>query len=117
MGVVAGTIVEKVGGRRYLYFEFFDGRKTVQKYCGPEGSEGGRRWNWSTSMSRESGTPSTRGSAGSRRRWKKLGEQKGRPNRGIYEYGDNRLSGYRVMIHSPPHNNLAPHNGMCGADA
>ena len=60
MGVVAGTIVEKVGGRRYLYFEFFDGRKTVQKYCGPEGSEGGRRWNWSTSMSRESGTPSTR---------------------------------------------------------
>ena len=39
---MAGTIIKKVDGKRYLYFEYFEDGKTVQKYCGPEGSESGR---------------------------------------------------------------------------
>ena len=42
IGVVAGTIIKKVDGKRYLYFEYFEGGRTVQKYCGPEGSDSGR---------------------------------------------------------------------------
>ena len=29
-------------GKRYLYFEYFESGKTVQKYCGPDGSDSGR---------------------------------------------------------------------------
>ena len=39
---VAGTITKTVKGRRYIYFEYFEGGKTVQKYCGPEGSRQAR---------------------------------------------------------------------------
>ena len=42
IGVVAGTIIKKVDGKRYLYFEYFESGRTVQKYCGPEGSDSGR---------------------------------------------------------------------------
>ena len=34
---MAGTIVKTINGRRYAY-EYFEDGKTVQKYCGPEGS-------------------------------------------------------------------------------
>ena len=39
---MAGTIIKKVDGKRYLYFEYFESGKTVQKYCGPDGSDSGR---------------------------------------------------------------------------
>ena len=39
---MAGTITKTVKGRRYVYFEYFEGGKTVQKYCGPEGSRQAR---------------------------------------------------------------------------
>ena len=39
---MAGTIIKKVDGKRYLYFEYFEDGKTVQKYCGPDGSDSGR---------------------------------------------------------------------------
>ena len=35
---MAGTITKTVRGHRYTYFEYFEDGKTVQKYCGPEGS-------------------------------------------------------------------------------
>ena len=35
---VAGTITKTVRGNRYTYYEYFEDGKTVQKYCGPEGS-------------------------------------------------------------------------------
>ena len=39
---VAGTITKTVKGRRYAYYEYFEDGKTVQKYCGPEGSKQAR---------------------------------------------------------------------------
>ena len=39
---MAGTITKTVKGRRYVYFEYFKDGKTVQKYCGPEGSRQAR---------------------------------------------------------------------------
>ena len=39
---MAGTIVKKVGGKRYLYFEYFEDGITKQRYCGPEGSDDAR---------------------------------------------------------------------------
>ena len=39
---MAGTITKTVKGRRYVYFEYFEDGKTVQKYCGLEGSDSGR---------------------------------------------------------------------------
>ena len=39
---MAGTITKTVKGRRYVYFEYFEDGKTVQKYCGPEGSRQAR---------------------------------------------------------------------------
>lgn len=33
-----GTITKTVHGRKYTYFEYFEGGRTVQKYCGPAGS-------------------------------------------------------------------------------
>ena len=39
---MAGTITKTIQGRKYTYFEYFDGKKTVQKYCGPEGSRQAR---------------------------------------------------------------------------
>ena len=41
-GVMSGTIIKKIGGKRYLYFEYFEDGATRQKYCGPEGSYQGR---------------------------------------------------------------------------
>ena len=35
---MAGTITKTVRGNRYTYYEYFEDGKTVQKYCGPEGS-------------------------------------------------------------------------------
>ena len=35
---VAGTITKTVRGNKYTYYEYFEDGKTVQKYCGPEGS-------------------------------------------------------------------------------
>ena len=39
---VAGTITKTVRGNKYTYYEYFEDGKTVQKYCGPEGSDQGR---------------------------------------------------------------------------
>ena len=39
---MAGTIIKKVDGKRYLYFEYFEDGATKQRYCGPEGSDSGR---------------------------------------------------------------------------
>ena len=39
---MAGTIIKKVDGKRYLYFEYFEDGTTKQKYCGPDGSDSGR---------------------------------------------------------------------------
>ena len=39
---MAGTITKTVKGRRYIYFEYFEDGKTVQKYCEPEGSSQAR---------------------------------------------------------------------------
>ena len=33
-----GTITKTHGGHEYLYFEYYDGSKTVQKYCGRAGT-------------------------------------------------------------------------------
>ena len=38
MCCVAGTITKTVRGSRYTYYEYFEDGKTVQKYCGPDGS-------------------------------------------------------------------------------
>ena len=39
---MSGTIIKKIGGKRYLYFEYFEDGATRQKYCGPEGSYQGK---------------------------------------------------------------------------
>ena len=39
---MSGTIIKKIGGKRYLYFEYFEDGATRQKYCGPEGSDQSR---------------------------------------------------------------------------
>ena len=39
---MAGTIIKKVNGRRYLYFEYFEDGISKQKYCGSDGSDSGR---------------------------------------------------------------------------
>ena len=39
---MAGTIIKKVDGKRYLYFEYFEDGTTRQRYCGPDGSDSGR---------------------------------------------------------------------------
>ena len=39
---MSGTIIKKIGGKRYLYFEYFEDGATKQRYCGPEGSDQGR---------------------------------------------------------------------------
>ena len=36
---MSGTIIKKISGKRYLYFEYYEGGVTKQKYCGPEGSD------------------------------------------------------------------------------
>ncbi|ABK78138.1 hypothetical protein CENSYa_1516 [Cenarchaeum symbiosum A] len=36
-------IITKRGGRPYSYFEYHENNKTVQVYCGPEGSVQARR--------------------------------------------------------------------------
>ena len=38
---MTGTITKTINGRRYAY-EYFEDGKTVQKYCGPEGSRQAR---------------------------------------------------------------------------
>ncbi len=35
---MVGIISKKIRGKKYTYFEYFENGKTVQKYCGPEGS-------------------------------------------------------------------------------
>ena len=37
--MVSSTIIKKIGGKRYLYFEYFEDGATKQKYCGPEGTD------------------------------------------------------------------------------
>ena len=39
---MAGTITKTVRGNKYTYYEYFEDGKTVQKYCGPEGSRQAR---------------------------------------------------------------------------
>ena len=39
---MSGTIIKKIGGKRYVYFEYYEDGATRQKYCGPEGSGRGR---------------------------------------------------------------------------
>ena len=39
---MSGTIIKKIGGKRYLYFQYFEDGVTKQRYCGPEGSDQGR---------------------------------------------------------------------------
>ena len=41
-GVMSGTIIKKIGGKKYVYFEYYEDGATRQKYCGPEGSDQGR---------------------------------------------------------------------------
>ena len=36
---MAGTIIKKIDGKKYLYFEYFEDSTTTQKYCGPEKSD------------------------------------------------------------------------------
>ena len=36
---MSSTIIKKIGGKRYLYFEYFEDGATRQKYCGPEGTD------------------------------------------------------------------------------
>ena len=36
---MTGTITKTVKGNRYTYYEYFEDGKTVQKYCGPDGSK------------------------------------------------------------------------------
>lgn len=38
-----GTIVKTINDRRYEYYEFFQNGRTIQKYCGPEGSSRARK--------------------------------------------------------------------------
>ena len=38
MRVVSGTVIKKIDGKRYVYFEYFESG-TKQKYCGPEGTK------------------------------------------------------------------------------
>ena len=40
--VMSGTIVKKIGGKKYVYFEYYEDGATRQKYCGPEGSDQGK---------------------------------------------------------------------------
>ena len=35
---MVGIISKNVRGKKYIYFEYFKDGKTIQKYCGPEGS-------------------------------------------------------------------------------
>ena len=35
---MAGTITKTVRGNKYTYYEYFEDGKTIQKYCGPDGS-------------------------------------------------------------------------------
>ena len=36
---MAGRITKTVQGKKYVYFEYFENGTTIQKYCGPEGTD------------------------------------------------------------------------------
>lgn len=40
---MAGTIVKTINDCKYEYYEYFQSGKTIQKYCGPEGSVKARK--------------------------------------------------------------------------
>lgn len=40
---MVGMIIKTINGSRYEYYEYFQDGKTIQKYCGPEGSVKARK--------------------------------------------------------------------------